>query len=133
MASIRMTFGIPTIGSAPLFRRGRELAAGWARVLTREAQANWPPSGSFRHDSGRSRKGFQGEATADLALVLTNTATTRKGKSYVEYVHLAGTPRSAVLLPKLVAKLEARVVIPYLQALGRDFIATRRAATRIVR
>lgn len=133
MASIRTTFDLPAIGLGPLFKHGRELAAGWARVLTREAQANWPPSGSFRHDTGRSRKGFQGESTAYLGLVLYNTATTRKGKSYVEYVHLAGTPRSDVLLPKLVAKLEARVAIPYLQALGRDFIATRRAATRIVR
>lgn len=133
MASFRTTFDLPAIGLGPLFKRGRELAAGWARVLTREAQANWPPSGSFRHDTGRSRKGFQGESTAYLGLVLYNTATTRKGKSYVEYVHLAGTPRSDVLLPKLVAKLEARVAIPYLQALGRDFIATRRAATRIVR
>lgn len=134
MASVRVSFGIPTIGTAPLFRHGKELAAGWARVLTREAQANWPPTGRFRHDSGRSRKGFVGEATATLALVLHNVATTRKGRSYAEYIHLAGTPRSAVLLPQLVAKLEPLVVTPYLQALGRDFLATRRAATpRIVR
>jgi hypothetical protein len=120
-----------------MYPRAAELLGAFATISEKEIRdkvwnyrmfryANVRPRPSF----SKSERAWKGEGDArNLAIVLTNDAVNRYGKTYAQYVHLAGEPRGNKLWFKVRDYMATTIGPRLARTLNYDMIRARQTMT----
>lgn len=115
-----------------LFPNGALIVDGYGRKAVQTIQTGLWADARFVRATGKSRKAWAYEVDRrGLGLTVYNTANNRYGTLYAQYVHYAGTPRSALVVDGIPAALKP-IGDEMLKALARDFKRGLAARKRVV-